>query len=79
MYHMNAATEYVPTKPNANCRSPWEALVVRKKRDNMKIAILLNKENPTNVNVQIVKKAHKELTHTKKNKTNTFLEYLGHG
>ena len=37
----------------------------------MKIASLLNKRNPTRVNVQKLKKAQQELTHSKKNK-NTF-------
>ncbi len=40
----------------------------RRKHDNMKIVPLLKKRNPMNVNVQKLKKAQRELTHTKKNK-----------
>ena len=29
--HMEAAAGYIPTKPKAECRVPWESLVVRKK------------------------------------------------
>ena len=39
----------------------------------MKIVFLLNKRNPTNTNVQKLKKAHRELKHSKKNKKNTCL------
>ena len=65
--HMEAAAECIPTKPRAECRVSWESLVVRKKWGNIKIASLLNKRNPTNANVQKLKKAQRELTHSRKN------------
>ena len=63
---MEAATECIPTKPRAKRRIPWESLVVMKKRDN-----ILNKKIIANANAQKLKKALRELRHTKKNK-NTF-------
>ena len=48
--HIKTTAKCIPTKPRAKCRVPWEATVIRGKRDNMKIASLLNKTNPTNDN-----------------------------
>ena len=43
---MEATAECIPTISSAVCRFPQESLVVRKKRDNMKIASLTHrKEN----------------------------------
>ena len=50
--YMEEAAECIPTKSRAECRVPWESLVVWKKRGNMKIASLVNKRNPTNTNAQ---------------------------
>ena len=64
--HIEAATEYIPTKLRAKHRIPRETLMIRKKRDYVKTASLCNKRNPTNANAQKLKKAQRELTHTKK-------------
>ena len=50
--HVEAAAECIPTKLRTKCRVTWESLGVRKKRDSIKIASLLNKRNPTNANLQ---------------------------
>ena len=42
----------ISTKPKAKCRVPWDTIAIREKQDNMKIASLHNKRNPTNVNVK---------------------------
>ena len=42
----------------------WESLGLREKWDNLKKASLLNKRNPTNANMQKLKKAKNELTNT---------------
>ena len=47
--HLEAAAECILTKPRAKCRIPQE------KQDNMKKASLLNKRNPTNINMQKLK------------------------
>ena len=63
---MEAATECIPIKPRAKSRVPWKTLAV------MKIAFLTNIRNPTNANAQKLKKAQRELTHTKQSKNNRF-------
>ena len=65
---MKAAAECIPRKPRAKCRIPWESLVLKKKKDNMKIASLLNKRNLTNANIQKLKKVLRELTYKKEHK-----------
>ena len=55
--HTGAAAECILIKPRARCRVPWESLVVRKKWENMKIASLLNKRNPTNASTPKLKKS----------------------
>ena len=62
--HIEAAAEWIQTKPSAKCRVLWETIAIREKWDNTKKLSLLNKRNPTNANVQKLKK---ELIHTKKN------------
>ena len=59
---MEAIAECISTKPRAKHRISWESLVVRKKRDNLKIAFLCNKRNLKNANAQNLKKAQGELT-----------------
>ena len=59
-----ATAECILTKPRAKWRVPWKSQVVRKKWDDMKIVSLLNR-NPTNANVQKLKKPQRELTHNK--------------
>ena len=59
--HMEAAAECIPTKPTSNHRVLWKTLAVRKRRDNVKKVSL-------NANAKKLKKAKRELTHTKKNK-----------
>ena len=51
------------TKPNQKPKSSI-GVKSREKRDNKKKSFLLNKRNPTNVNVQKVKKVKKELINT---------------
>ena len=70
--HMEAAAECIPTELRAKCRVPWESQVVRKKRESIKIASLLNERNPANANAEKRKKAQRELTLIKKSKKNTF-------
>ena len=69
---MEAEAECIPTKLREKLRVPQESQVVRKKRNNLKIASLLYKRNPTNANAQKFKKAQRELIHTKKKNKNTF-------
>ena len=58
--HMEAAAKSIPTKLRAKHRVPWETLVVKKKRNNVKTASLFKKRNLTNDNVQKLKKAQSE-------------------
>ena len=55
--HLEAAAKYIPTKTTV----PWEILVVREKRANVKTASKCNKKNPTNTNTLKLKKALNEL------------------
>ena len=57
--HLKAAAEYIPTKQRTKSRVPWETLVVREKRVDVKTASKYNKKNPTNTNVLKLKKATK--------------------
>ena len=70
---MEAATECIPIKPITKSRVPYESLVVRIKRDNMKIASLDNRKNNKCQRVETWQ-AQKELnkTHTKEKNKNTF-------
>ena len=65
--HIEARTDCISIKPRAKCRVLWESKAVTEKRDTMKNVFLLNKRNPTNVNMQKLEKAQSELEHTKKN------------
>ena len=68
--HTESAAEFIPTKPRAKHRVPWETLAVRSKQYKIRTVSLCNKRNPTNTNVQKLKKAQRELTNA--NKKNTF-------
>ena len=59
--HLEAAAECVPTKQRAKSRVPWEILMVRKKRTDVKTASKCNRKNPTNTNAMKLKKAQNEL------------------
>ena len=48
--HLEAAAEYIPTKQRAKSIVPWEILVVRKKRAEVKTASKRNRKNPANIN-----------------------------
>ena len=54
--------------------APWEALGVRKKRDNVKKVSLRNERNPTNANVQKLKKPQRELTNTYQKEQNEYIQ-----
>ena len=64
---IEVAAKCILTTPRTKCRLYWEAIAIREKQDDMRKASLLNKRNPTNANVQELKKAKRELTLTKKN------------
>ena len=61
---IEAAAEYISTKPRVKCRIPWDSVAIREKRDSTKMASLLNKRNPTNVHAQKLQKAPRELVNT---------------
>ena len=48
--HLKAAAKYIPTNHRTKSRVPWETLVVREKRADVKTASKCNKKNPTNTN-----------------------------
>ena len=62
-----AIEEYVPTKLRAKHRVQLKTLAGRKKRYNVKTALLCNKK-ATNANAQKPKAQRELLTHNKKNK-----------
>ena len=55
--HIEAAAKYIPTKLRTKSRVPLETLAVREKRADVKTAPKCNRNNPTNTNAQILKKA----------------------
>ena len=59
--HLEAAKKYIPTKHRTKSRVPWETLVVREKRADIKTASKCNRKNPTNTNALKLKKAQNEL------------------
>ena len=61
---MKEATECITTKLKAKNRVPWETLATKKKHENIKMASLCNERNPTNANIQKLKKAKSELTNS---------------
>ena len=55
--HLEAATKCIPSKPNQKVNVvPWESKTVWEKRDNLEKASLPHRRNPTNTNVQKLKK-----------------------
>ena len=58
--HLEAATEFIPTKQRTKYRVPWET-AVREKRADVKTASKRNRKNPTNTNALKLKKAQNEL------------------
>ena len=71
--HIAAAAEGIPNKSRTKRRVRLESMAVREKRENFKISLL--ERNPINANalkLKKLKKARRELTHTKKNKRITF-------
>ena len=60
--HLEAAAERIPTKQRAKPRVPWETLVVRKKRADVKTVSYWNRRNPININALKLKKAQNEST-----------------
>ena len=58
--HLEAAAECIPTKQRGKPRVPWETLLVRKKRADLKAASKCNRKNPTNTNALKLKKAQNE-------------------
>ena len=59
--HLEVAVEFIPTKQRTKYRVPWETLVVRAKREDMKTASKCNRKNPTNTNALKLKKVQNEL------------------
>ena len=59
--YLESAAEYIPTKQRAKRRVPWETLVGRKKRADVKIACQRNMKNLTNIKNQNLEKAQNEL------------------
>ena len=57
--HLEAATNCIQTKPRTKYRVPWETLVVREKRANVKTASKCYWKNPTNTNALKLKKGSK--------------------
>ena len=54
--HLEAAVKCIPTKLRTKSRVPWETLVVREKRADMKTASKCNRKNPMNTNALKLKK-----------------------
>ena len=48
--HPKAAAVYIPTKQRPKYRAPWETLVVRENREDVKTAFKCNRKNPPNTN-----------------------------
>ena len=59
--YLEAAVNCIPTKPKTKYTVPWEMLVVREKRADMKTASKSYRKNPTNTNALKLKKAQNEL------------------
>ena len=59
--HLEAAAEFIPTKQRTKYRVPWETLVVREKRADVKTDSKCNRKNPTNTNAQKLKKGQNKL------------------
>ena len=58
--HLEAAAKCIPTKSRTRYRVPWETLVVREKRTNMKTASKSYRKNQTNKNALKLKKTREQ-------------------
>ena len=72
--HLEAAAEFIPIKQRAKPRVPWETLVVRKKRADVKAASKCNRKYPTNTNALKRKKAHNELANIYLNEQTQYIQ-----
>ena len=70
--HLEAAVKYILTKPRTKSKVPWEKLVVREKRANMKTASKCNRKNSMNTNALKLKKAQNELASIYLKEQNTY-------
>ena len=59
--HLEAATNFIPTKPRTKYRVPWETLAAREKRADVKTVSKYYRKNPTNTNALKLKNAQNEL------------------
>ena len=59
--HLEAAVDFIPTKPRTKYRVPWETLAVREKPADVKTASKCYRKNPTNTIALKLKKAQNEL------------------
>ena len=59
--HLEAAAKCIPTKPRTKYRVPWETLVAREKRADVKTASKCYRKDPTNTNARKLKKTQNEL------------------
>ena len=57
--HLEAAANCIPTKPKTKYRVPWETLVVREKRADVKTAPKSYRKNPTSAYALKLKKGTK--------------------
>ena len=60
--HLEVAAEYILTIQRAKHKIPWETVVVRKKRSDVKTASKCYRRYPTNTNALKLKKAENEFT-----------------
>ena len=58
--HLEAAANYIPTKPRTKYSIPWETLAVREKSAHGKTASKCYRKNPTSTNALKLKKAQNE-------------------
>ena len=57
--YLEAAVNFIPTKPRTKYRIPWKTFSVREKRADVKTASKCYRKNPTNTNALKLKKRHK--------------------
>ena len=61
--HLEVEADYIPTKQTKS-RVPWEILVVREKRADVKTTSKSNRKNPTNTKAVKLRSAQNELANT---------------
>ena len=59
--HLEAAAEFIPTKQRRKSWVPWETLVVREIRTDVKTASKCHRKNPTNTKALITRIISKQL------------------